>query len=68
MPQDIDAAMEALNASVEVDCELWRVDIRGSMAHARGLAQAGIISAAEAAQLVGGLEQIGAMIEAGELE
>ncbi len=58
--------MQALNASVDVDCELWRVDIRGSIAHARGLAQAGVISAEEAAQLVDGLERIGAKIEAGE--
>jgi argininosuccinate lyase len=67
LPQDIDAAMQALNASVDVDCELWRADIRGSIAHARGLARAGVISAAEADQLVDGLERIGAKIEAGEL-
>lgn len=38
----IDAAMEALNTSVDVDSALWRDDIEGSIAHARGLARAGV--------------------------
>ena len=66
LPQDIDAAMQALNASVDVDRELWQVDIRGSVAHARGLAEAGVISAAEADEIVDGLQRIARQIEAGE--
>jgi argininosuccinate lyase len=62
----IDTAMERLNTSVDVDRELWRDDLRGSMAHARGLARAGIISAEESALLVSGLERIGEEIERGE--
>ena len=64
---DIDAAMEALNTSVEVDSALWREDIQGSIAHARGLARAGVLSADEAAKLEEGLEQVAGEIERGEL-
>src|SRR5688572_32257860 len=39
LPEGLDAAMAALNTSVFVDKELWREDIRGSIAHARGLEQ-----------------------------
>ena len=63
----IDAAMEALNTSVDVDSALWRDDIEGSIAHARGLARAGVISAPEADTLVAGLRQVAGEIERGEL-
>ncbi len=66
LPQAIDAAMEELNTSVHIDQALWREDIQGSVAHARGLARAGVISQAEADTLVGGLERIGQEIERGE--
>ena len=66
LPQDIDAAMQELNASVDVDRELWQVDIRGSIAHAAGLARAGVVTAEEAKQLTEGLEQIAREIEGGE--
>ena len=36
LSQSIDLAMERLNTSVDVDRELWREDIEGSIAHARG--------------------------------
>ena len=48
LPQSIDAAMERLNTSVDIDSELWLEDIRGSIAHARGLGRTGIIPQAEA--------------------
>src|SRR5687767_14027389 len=67
LPEQIDAAMERLNTSVDVDSELWREDIAGSLAHARGLERAGVLSAAEVATLVRGLEQIEGEIERGEL-
>ena len=63
----IDRAMEALNTSVDVDSALWREDIAGSVAHARGLARAGVISADEAEALVAGLGQVAAEIERGEM-
>ncbi|MGH2414038.1 MAG: argininosuccinate lyase, partial [Microcystaceae cyanobacterium] len=46
------------NASIGFDIELIEYDLTGSIAHARMLAHVGIISEAEAQQLVAGLEQI----------
>jgi len=66
LPEQIDAAMERLNTSVDVDCELWREDIQGSIAHARGLQRAGVLSAGEVESLVRGLEQVRAEIESGQ--
>ncbi|MFO7180145.1 MAG: argininosuccinate lyase [Pseudomonadota bacterium] len=65
LPLAIDAAMERLNTSVDVDAELWREDIAGSIAHARGLGRAGLLSADEVEAIVGGLERIRQEIEAG---
>jgi len=59
--------MERLNTSVDVDGELWREDIQGSVAHARGLARAGIVSAEDADAIVSGLGRVGQEIERGEL-
>jgi argininosuccinate lyase len=67
LPEQIDAAMERLNTSVDVDCEMWREDIAGSIAHARGLGRAKVLGAAEVETLVAGLEQIKGEIERGEL-
>jgi argininosuccinate lyase len=66
LPGALDAAMERLNTSVDVDCELWREDIRGSIAHARGLGRAGVIPEPEVAVIVEGLERISGEIERGE--
>jgi argininosuccinate lyase len=66
LPEQIDAAMERLNTSVDVDSEMWREDIQGSIAHARGLERAGVLNADEVATLVKGLEQIRGEIERGE--
>ncbi len=66
LPEQIDAAMEALNASVDVDRELWREDIQGSIAHAEGLERAGVLTREECATLVGGLRDVAREIEAGE--
>ena len=65
LPAALDAAMTVLNASVHVDSELWREDIAGSVAHARGLARVGIISDEEARVIVAGLEQVASEIESG---
>jgi argininosuccinate lyase len=66
LPTALDAAMTVLNTSVQVDSALWREDIAGSVAHARGLARVGVISEEEARQIVAGLQQIGSQIEHGE--
>ena len=65
LPEQIDAAMERLNTSVDVDSEMWREDIQGSIAHARGLQRAGVLAAGEVETLVRGLEQIRGEIESG---
>lgn len=66
LPQTIDEAMTQLNQSVDVDSALWRVDILGSKAHARGLARAGVLTDEEVAELVRGLDVVAEEIERGE--
>ncbi|MEQ9357272.1 argininosuccinate lyase [Coleofasciculus chthonoplastes] len=51
-------AIAGFNASIGFDIELIEYDLTGSVAHGKMLAHTGIISAAEAEQLVNGLEQI----------
>jgi argininosuccinate lyase len=61
-----DAVMEEINASVDFDQALAAQDIAGSRAHARMLADRGIISKADAEQIVAGLATIASEIEAGK--
>ena len=65
LPTAIDEAMQNINASVHVDSALWREDIQGSIAHAAGLARAGIISQDDCDAIVAGLRNVAAEIEAG---
>ena len=60
--------LERFSASVRFDGALWREDLRGSIAHARMLGRRGIVSEAEAEELVRGLERIEREFEAGEIE
>jgi argininosuccinate lyase len=60
------AIMEAINASIGFDRKLAPQDIRGSIAHARMLAQTGIISTEDQNAIVQGLNTILSEIEAGE--
>jgi len=62
----MDEAAAALNASVDFDRRLLREDVRGSQAHARMLAEVGLISADDAKQIVAGLEQVLGEFERGE--
>ena len=62
------ALVEAFTASIEVDRRLYRHDIRGSIAHARMLADIGVLTAGELRSIEGGLETIRAQIERGEFE
>jgi len=57
--------VEAFTASIQVDRRLYAYDIQGSIAHCRTLAKASIISDAEAAAIIAGLEQIRREIEDG---
>jgi len=60
-----DDAMQAINASIDVDQRLWREDIEGSKAHAAMLAAQGIITAEDNAKIQAGLDQIAAEIAEG---
>ena len=54
-----DPLMEAFNASIGFDQRMWRADITGSQAYARALARAGLLTDAEAQQIVAGLDRGG---------
>jgi len=60
--------VEAFTSSIQVDRRLYAYDIQGSIAHCRTLARASIISAAEAAVIIEGLEQIKKEIEEGRFQ
>ena len=63
-----DALIERLNNSLRFDARLWKHDIQGSVAHAAMLGSTGIISTAEAEQLVIGLEALESDLSAGTVE
>src|SRR5690606_19170455 len=58
----------AFSQSVHFDCRLAPQDIRGSIAHARMLASAGILTTEERDAIIGGLEQIAAEIREGRFQ
>ena len=57
--------LKKFSESVSYDWRLYKHDIQGSIAHAKGLAHIGIISAEEAAQIEAGLKAIEAEIDNG---
>ncbi|GAB4224761.1 MAG: argininosuccinate lyase [Stanieria sp.] len=61
-------AIAIFNASIGFDIQLIEYDLTGSIAHAQMLAHTGIISNAEAQQLVAGLEQIRQEYRAGKFQ
>lgn len=61
-----DDLLAKINVSISFDKQLYRQDIRGSIAHAKMLAKQKIISAADAKAMVAGLESILKDIEAGK--
>jgi argininosuccinate lyase len=63
-----DAFVERFTASVVFDQRLYSQDIRGSLAHAQMLHQAGILTAAECSTIESGLKDIQAQIERGEFQ
>ena len=62
------ALVERFTASVAFDQRLAEVDIRGSIAHATMLGQQKILEPAEVQQVIKGLEDILAEIQAGQFE
>jgi argininosuccinate lyase len=63
---DTDNRVVAFTESISFDRRLYRHDILASQAHARMLAEVGLLSAAEAEQICAALEQIRAEIERGD--
>ncbi|HRX69686.1 MAG: argininosuccinate lyase [Candidatus Competibacteraceae bacterium] len=64
--ESTDAFVAAFTASVDFDRRMYRQDIQGSIAHARMLARIGVLSEADCAAIVEGLEAIRGEIERGE--
>jgi hypothetical protein len=64
--QGLNPAIERFNASIGFDITLLQEDLDGSVAHARMLGRCGVISPAEAQQLIDGLEAIRAEAAAGQ--
>jgi len=63
-----DARLEKFTQSVSLDRRLSVHDIRGSVAHARMLAQVGVLNGGECDQIVAGLEKIGTEIASGSFK
>jgi argininosuccinate lyase len=63
-----DNRVEAFTESISFDRRLYACDIQASQAHARMLAEVGLLSGAEAAQITAALDDIRAQIERGEFE
>jgi argininosuccinate lyase len=61
-------AVKKFTESVSFDWRLYKHDIAGSVAHAKGLAKAGIITKAEAGKIAKGLKAIEREIEAGKFQ
>jgi len=60
--------LERFSSSLETDFELYPFDIAGSIAHARGLAAAGIISKAKLAAIERGLRRVKRELDSGEFK
>lgn len=63
--QEASELLKAYTQSVTIDWRLYKEDIRGSVAHARALMTAGVLTAGEFGQIESGLKAIGAEIAAG---
>ncbi len=63
--QEPSSLLKAYGESVSTDWRLYDQDIRGSIAHARALSAAGILTPEEFAQIECGLKSIGAAIREG---
>ncbi len=65
---DVDKLADDFNSSIHFDCNMYRQDIKGSMAHAAMLAAKNIITKEEADTLIDGLDGILSDIENGKLD
>jgi len=64
--QEPDTIMEEINASIDFDKALATQDIAGSKAHARMLADQGIITSQDASKIIAGLDTIASEISEGK--
>ena len=60
--------LERFSSSLETDFELYPYDIAGSLAHARGLAAAGLISKAQLSAVARGLQKVKAELDGGDFK
>jgi argininosuccinate lyase len=65
---NLDPSAWKLNASIGFDRRLAIQDVRGSIAWANAITQAGLLSAGECAEIISGLERIAAEITANSFE
>ncbi len=63
-----DAVMEEINASIDFDRRMYAQDIAASKAHARMLADQGIITAADGEAIIEGLDAVRGEIETGDFQ
>ena len=66
--KSLDSKADDFNSSIRFDCKMYKQDIIGSMAHAEMLSKQGIISVTDCEAILGGLSDILAELESGELE
>ncbi|XP_064122270.1 argininosuccinate lyase-like [Macrobrachium nipponense] len=60
-----DPVMEAFNASISYDKAMWKEDIQGSVAYAKALLKANLLTETECNSLITGLEEVEKEWEAG---
>ena len=65
--QPQDPLFARINASIGFDRRLWREDVQGSRVHAAGLERAGVLDAAELAELERGLDAVGGRARGGRV-
>lgn len=61
-----DALLERLSVSVHFDSRLAPYDLAGSVAHARMLGEAGLVTKSESRRMINGLEKLKKRVEAGK--
>jgi argininosuccinate lyase len=66
--EENDQRVADFTRSVEIDAEMALDDLRGSVAHVRGLGRAGLLTDDEVRQLVEGLEGLATEVEEGTLQ
>jgi argininosuccinate lyase len=66
--EETSVLLQQYSESVSFDWRLWRHDIAGSVAHSAALEKAGLLTADERGEIVAGLGEIAAEIEAGTFQ